>query len=653
MSPRILRNSAAALALAAAAIATLPAQANQGNIKSMSLHTEGIDAQIRVISTDGETWDRLKSGSVAFSAEMALDTRWPGYVGEVGLALGICGPGQCNSFPTVWSDAANTRDFNRTEDVGFNTSKLPISQGGIPIVPYADQIIARCNQHLQADGPTKSYSFDQSIDVTFIADTGQVGTLNNLAEEYHPSEIWPVAGTHAAHDTFNVAVTCEPVIKSPTSELKHDLGAFDVEDVKLFLTTYQSNQAGSNPGTVCPALKVTSRAQTNQAGPVSMRIWRQKDGGPITQDLQQAWASYDPGKNGYFATYETWEDVGATSHFQFKTEIEDGTPFAPFDGWKDITVHCTGAGGGGLADVPQNNPDNPPAQAEWDGAVTVSDSVGTGRKICPRKGQVSFEVSRDAPGAFDYRISCSNGAFFTGTANAFNQGGAFKASGSHEFNVSRTRKIQCTLQEIKANGTPATVDKDDEDFTCIKRTVDTPSNDLVSKPRPPVNNPVVPPVVVDPGRVCPPTKRLVNGKCLDRPVVIACKRGEQHLNGKCVKIPGVSIYCLPGYKQVGKKCAKKPEIVVACKRGEQRLNGKCVKKPNVSIYCKKGFKQVGKTCVRIPTVTETCRRGEKLVRGNCVPVKPALPTVSKKLIKAEDRKTFEPKIKVQKQRLAN
>lgn len=642
-SIRTLRNSAAALALVATTFAAMPAQAEQASIKSMSLKTESHSGEIRVISTDGVKWDKL-TGGAAFSAKMKLNTRWPGYVGEVGIVLGICGPGQCQVFPKVWSDTANSRDFNRTEIVAFNTSLLPISNGGIPIVPYADQILARCNQHLQADGPTKSHSFSHTIDATFIADTGKISFLSYLEVQAHATWPFPVNGDYAAHDTFQVKVVCDPVIKPPTNDVAIDFGKFDVENVKLFLTTYQSMQNGSNPGTVCPSLKVTSRAQTNQAGPVSMRIWRQKNGGPITNEFKQVWASFDAVKNGYFATYEKWENVGATSYFQFKTEIEDGTPFGPFDGWKDITVHCTGAGGGGLAPLPPLDPDNPPAQPDWDGEVTVSDSAGY-KKTCPRKGQVSFEVSRDEPGAFDYRISCSNGAFFTGTAYAFNQSGVFKASGSHEFNVTRTRKIQCTLQEQRTNGTWVTVDKDDEDFTCIKRTFEPQADDLVVDTRPPVKpqGPAVPPVIVDPGRKCLPSQRLVRGKCVDKPLVTACKKDERLLNGKCVKIPGVSIHCLPGYVQKGKTCVKKPVIAVACKRGEQRINGKCVKKPEVSILCKKGFKLVGKKCVRIPTVTETCKRGEKLVRGNCVPVKPAIRTLTDKRIKADSRKALLPK----------
>src|SRR6185295_4975146 len=131
----------------------------------------------------------------------------------------------------------------------------------------------------------------------------------------------PSETDHVRADTLSVQVICDPVVKSPTNDVKNDFGDFDVESVKLFLTTYQNNQPGSNPGTVCPALKVTSRAKANQAGPVTMRIWRQKDAGPITSDVQQAWASFDAAKNGYFATYEKWENVGTTAYFQYKTEI--------------------------------------------------------------------------------------------------------------------------------------------------------------------------------------------------------------------------------------------------------------------------------------------------------------------------------------------
>jgi len=619
-----LRSPAAGTGLAAAMLAAAPAFAEQANIKSMSFDTEGYYAQIHVISTDGTKWNKLKSGSVAFSGDMHLDTRWPGYVGEVAIVLGSCGPGQCWAYPKIWNGLADSRDYDHTEIVGFNTSIIPISTDGIAIVPHGDQILARCNEHLQADGPTRSYSFSHTFNATFAAETGKILDMDNTIYEAHAEPLHTIDESHTAHGTFQVAVTCDPVIKSPTDDVAVDFGDFDVTGVKLFLTTFQPGHPGSNPGTVCPGFRVISRAQANQAGPVTMRLWRQKDGGPITSEVQQAWASYDAGKNGYFATWEKWEDVGTTSWYQFRTEIVDDSVFPPFDGWKEITVHCTGAGGGGLAPLPQNDPDLPPPQASWQGDVAVSDSAGSGKKACPRKGQVSFAVSRQAPGDFDYRISCSNGAFFTGSTTGFDQGnGVFEALAAHDLSITRTRSVSCTLQELTP--APVTVATDAEEFTCAKPVFDPPADDIVSTtgPRTGPSRPK-PVVIVDPVLKCLPGQKLARGKCIDRPLVIACDRNERRVEGKCMKIPGVSIHCLPGYVQKGRECVKKPVIATACRQGEIRLNGKCVRKPSVSISCRKGFKLVGKACVRVPALTRTCPPGGKLVRGTCVGKKSAI-----------------------------
>ncbi|MGX9142407.1 hypothetical protein [Mesorhizobium sp. 128a] len=637
----VFRNTATTVALIATALATAPALADQANIKSMSFDTESANTTIHVGSSDKQKWDTLKSGNVQFWGHMKIDTRWPGYVQDVGVALGICGPSQCGPFPPIWSAAPVSRDYDHQENFAFDPSNIPLSSDtGIAVVPYGDQIIATCNQHLQADGPTKSYSFSHTFHASFTALTDKALDMGNAVAETQQGS-WPYPlfdSNYAAHGTFQVQVVCDPVIKPNVQDITADFGKFEVENVKLFLTTYQSNEPGSTPGTVCPSLKVTSRAQANQAGPVSMRIWRQKDGGPITSEFKQAWASYDASKNGYFASYEKWENVGATAYFQYKTEIVGNGPFEPFDGWKDITVHCTGAGGGGFTDAPQADPDNPPAHSDWHGEVTVSDSAGS-RKLCPRKGQVAFEVERDAPGAFHYRIGCSNGAFFTGTAVAFNQGGAFKASAAHDLNITRTRSIQCTLQEIKQGGAIATVDKDSEDFTCIKRNVDTDADDLTVDTRPdPGKAPERPPVVVDPGRHCFPSQSLIRGKCVDKPLVAACRSTEKLVNGRCI---GVSIHCLPGYHQVGLKCVRNQIIAERCKPNERRIDGVCVGKPPVIIDCKRGYHLVGKACVKDAIITTGCRTTEKLVRGHCVP-KPPVKTFNLQTLKQGNGKLFAP-----------
>ena len=247
--------------------------------------------------------------------------------------------------------------------------------------------------------------------------------------------------------------------------------------------------------------------------------------------------------------------------------------------------------------------------------MTIADSAGHD-KSCPRKGQVFFAVTRAAPGDFDYRIQCSNGAFFTGTATGYDQGsGIFEAYGAHDLSINRTRSIQCTLQELQP--APVTVDTDKPDFTCNNPNFDPAADDLVVDVRPDFDEPepTVPPVVVDPGRKCLPSQRLVRGRCIDKPLVAACKANEKLVGGKCI---GISIHCLPGFHQVGLKCVPNPSTPEQCKRNEQRINGRCVKKPDVSILCKPGFVLKGKTCVRKPTVEVPCKRGEQRVNGRCI-----------------------------------
>ena len=595
ITPRLL-NSAASFALLALSLASTPALAESAKLKSMSFDLQGTNSTIHVVSTNGQTWDKLKAGDAVFWGHMKVDTKWPGYVEEVAVVLGACSGDQCNLRPLLWSAGVGKRDYDKSHNFILPTSKIPLSsQTGIAVVPYGDSMIARCNQHLQADGPTKSYSFAQEFHATLVANTGKAVLDKNMLVEANAA--WPALPYETDHTrtgTFQVQVVCDPVIKSPANDVAYDHGAFDVKDVKLFLTTYLNQQPGANPATVCPSLKVTSRAQANRAGPVSMRIWRQKDGGPITSEFVQAWASFNAIKNGYFATYETWEDVGATSYFQFKTEVvENGSPFAPFDGWKDITVHCTGAGGGGLTTAPRDDPDMPKPQAKWQGEITVADSAGRD-KSCPRKGQVFFSVKRDAPGDFNYRVSCTNGASFSGKATGYNQGsGVFEAYAAHDISVNRTRSIQCTLQELQP--APVTVAVDETDFTCANPAIEPAADDFAVPQRSSVDT-RMPQVKADP----------------------VCDAGEILLRGKCVDKPDVSILCKPGYELVGKNCVRKPTIVAACEAGQKRVNGRCVHKPTVSILCKKGYELRGTTCVKLPTVTTGCRSGQKLVRGTCV-----------------------------------
>lgn len=616
-------HSAVIAGFAAAMLAATPAAAidnNRAKLKSMSFTAESVDrlhggeAVIRVISTDGRTWNRLRGGLVWFNARMKVDTKWPGYVVGVSLRLGSCRGEQCDSAPVLWRRTIEERDYSGRIETSFDASDLPAAANASN---STSAILRRCNDKLRPDGPSRSHSFRHALYATLTADTAE--TLNLRFVQSQPNGIgdgWWTTLDHTKSSAITVKVICEAMITAPVGDLQHDFGDFEVESVKLFLTTYQSNQPGSNPGTVCPALKVTSRAQTNQAGPVTMRIWRQKGDGPITSNLHQATASFDAARNGYFATVEDFETVGTTSYYQFKTEIvgDASDPFSPSDGWKGITVHCTSPGGGGLTTVPQDNPGLPTPGAKWQGEVTIADSAGR-RKTCPRSAQVSFTAARAAPGDFAYRIQCSNGAYFTGTATGYAQGNLFQVTGAHALSINRTRAVRCTLQELQP--APVTVDTGEADFTCNNPTVDPGVGDLVVDIAP-----ETPPPVVDPDRPCPPGQRRERGKCVDKPLSVICGANEKRVGRKCV---GVTIHCLRGFHQVGLKCVPDPGAVadppkLACIGGKIATIGK--KPARQECRCPGGLnrKSIGPNryrCETGATAAVTCLNGT--VRGGrCV-----------------------------------
>ena len=247
--------------------------------------------------------------------------------------------------------------------------------------------------------------------------------------------------------------------------------------------------------------------------------------------------------------------------------------------------------------------DVPKPQALWQGEATVADSAGA-KKSCPRKGQVFFSVLRGGPGDFTYRIQCSNGAFFSGIATGFNQGGPnYEAYGAHDLSINRTRKISCTIQEILDNGTPVTVATAAKDFTCNNPAVEPDADELVSDPP-----------------AAPKTQGSNSAGKIKVPDQV-CARGEKLLHGECVKKPEVSIFCKPGFILKGKACIRKLPLVIACRADQTRVNGKCVKKPVISILCKPGFILKGKACVRVPVARALCARGEKPAGGKCVKIK--------------------------------
>lgn len=158
----------------------------------------------------------------------------------------------------------------------------------------------------------------------------------------------------------------------------------------------------------------------------------------------------------------------------------------------NCTPTIDNAGPGGIANPQLPDPDAP--KAKWEGELTVADSSGP--NICPRQGQVFFEVDNNKPEPFEYRISCSNGQLFSGSKTPVSTGGVYKAFGAHNISVTKQRKIACTLQEKISNGAYATVAKNDNWFNCRYTTTGQSGSDNVA-PRP-NDNPAADTSTIDP-----------------------------------------------------------------------------------------------------------------------------------------------------------
>jgi hypothetical protein len=387
-----------ALAGAVLLAGTTSAIAEDAHVNEMTFEVETgwNQAVINVTSSDGLKWDQIVPGQVGYWAHMHVDTRWPGYVEKAGIFLGACENTQCgNGFPRIFVEHINHRDYSRQKNSAFSTTDIPVSTTGIAVVPYGDQILSKCNEgHADA---SQAHSFNLPMTLSFT-----VNTRKDSAPHLPPVEVTdaPVSfngGDHTRTGQILVAVNCLATSRTTVNPNPDPHRTKrEVKKIDLFLTTFAqpaSSQRGPS-GTQCKPLKVTTRIETDKAGPINVKLWRRVNNGPITSEVKQM----DAGALGGGKFGDDWnkiENVTQTTTFQYMAEVLGGT-FAPETPWKDITIHCNGD----FASPTSNaNPDNslPPAgspkpNATRDPKVTtpparvacIGGKVANGSCACPR-----------------------------------------------------------------------------------------------------------------------------------------------------------------------------------------------------------------------------------------------------------------------------
>jgi hypothetical protein len=366
MINRERRSHAISMLVGSVAIATLACGANtlalaeDANIKSMSINTLTPYKKntVSVASSTGAKWDTILPGQVEFWAELHVDTKWPGYVQDAGLFLGPCVDTQCgeSASPLIFIQNVMNRDYHTAKNISFPTSKLQVSSIIPAAAPYGDEILKRCNQQLQPDGATKPHSFDLQIGVAFTVNTRKdAGGLGPPEVTSLEGNRWG-GGDETRHGQFLAHVECLAHSNS-TANPKPDphRTKITVADIKLFLAKVVTANASPRApaGAQCAPVKVTTRITTDKAGPVTVKQWRQVNGGPITSETRQMVAT-DLGGNKFGDDWVKFDSFSKTTTVQYKDEVVGGT-FAPSTPWKSITVHCNG---NYAAPTSNANPDN-------------------------------------------------------------------------------------------------------------------------------------------------------------------------------------------------------------------------------------------------------------------------------------------------------
>lgn len=457
-SPRPLRSRRlrsavlACSALTAAVLAGGPARAEtSAEAKELSFTTQNIYQQeVDVVSTDGKTWNKIQPGNVLFGAHVNIDTRTyvfaHGWVRRAGIVMGACGGSSCTGRPLLWSASPMTKDYENQMTVSMPVEKIPVSSAtGIATMPHGDEILGKCNAKL-TPAAAPAHSFFYLMPVTFVADTFVAMSPSDASGTGggpKPAQ-WFGDTDHATSNQFAFKVNCKPfeVKRNVDGVVAEEPKVIKTSSIELFRTTYSHATSQPNPGTVCKKARLLVRVKTNKAGPVKFKLWTKVGDAPMASKVIDAWSSH-AGPGVHKAEYAEWVEVDKTSYVQAMAE-DMTNPIGQTTGWKDITLHCTGAGGGGLADQPKPDQDGP-VPMKVSGELTLADKAGLAKP--PRQGQAVFKIWSNKPGPTSYRLTCTGGREWEGTLPTFKIAPyKYQAVGAQNFDVAKTEQIGCALR---------------------------------------------------------------------------------------------------------------------------------------------------------------------------------------------------------------
>jgi hypothetical protein len=143
------------------------------------------------------------------------------------------------------------------------------------------------------------------------------------------------------------------------------------------------------------------RIGTSKPGGVKFKLWTKVGSEPMQSQFVEAWSSFvSAGK--YEAVFTKPISVSKSTSVQAMAE-DKTNPIGQSTGWKQVSLDCTGAGGGGFAGTPgTSNPDNGARapQAPRRAFLGVAKPLPSAPAVRPRFGEARMPQAH-ATGAKD------------------------------------------------------------------------------------------------------------------------------------------------------------------------------------------------------------------------------------------------------------
>jgi hypothetical protein len=492
------------------------------------------------VSPDGS--GSILTAPIVLNMKGKIDFKWRnGYVQKAGLFAGHCRRIDCGPVhKLLWFRSVH--ESESTDGGGFPENDWRFN---LNISTTPDRLLMPTQQIdlIQRCGEIGSGEFYTQATVTLSVNTRtEEPHLGTEFVGHHPlvplDEIDFNGGDQSRHASFDLNVDCQPVShsvsdsdperpdrpKTPkTTKLGFDQGQMKVNDIKMSLTTYSNAYTEPNQGTRCKRAKLRVTLDTNQEGLISFKLWKQRGDGPIENEDVILGAHHNDGL--FKAVHERWIDVDETTFVQFKARDLVNETFYNETGWESITLHCTGAGGGGLASPTQDRDDEQPVISSFEGNFHMIDKVAAeGRYSCPRAAKAL--VWFDAPKAdnIHYSLDCGDLGNFSGVVQPEKIGSSqYRGADLVDFELSETIDAGCTLRTVSP-GAPRDHVMRTTNFLCAVTTGHGAGSGLAdpSTPdRPGIPDPANSPSGAVPIPVVPPQARV--------PVPVApmvCKGGK-------------------------------------------------------------------------------------------------------------------------------